>query len=55
MLQHLIDVNGLKEEFANYELFDRDIVFIKELIKGEMIEVQSILSTVTASIMSHGN
>ena len=58
MLQHLIDVNGLKEEFANYELFDRDIVFIKELIKGEMTEVQrSVLGhrNLSASIMSHGN
>ena len=40
MLQHLIDVNALKKEFEIYKLRDGDIKFIKELIKGEMVEVQ---------------
>ena len=43
MLQHLIDVNALKKEFEESEeckLYGRDIAFIKELIKGEMVEVQ---------------
>ena len=58
MLEHLIDVHALKEEFKTYKLHDRDIVFIKELIKGEMTEVQrSVLGhrNLSASIMSHGN
>ena len=40
MFQHLIDVNALKEEFAEYNLDDEDIAFIKELIKGKRVEVQ---------------
>ena len=40
MLDYLIDVNALKKEFARCELYDKDITFIKELIKGEMVEVQ---------------
>ena len=53
MFQHLIDVNALKEEFANYKLEDEHIAFIKALIKGEMAEVQrSVLGTVTCLLPS---
>ena len=53
MLQHLIDVNALTEEFKKYKLDDEDIAFIKELIKGKMAEVQrSAVGTVTCLLPS---
>ena len=40
MLEYLIVDNELKKVFEKYKLYDKDITFIKELIKGEMVEVQ---------------
>ena len=40
MLDYLIVDNELKKVFEKYKLYDKDITFIKELIKGEMVEVQ---------------
>ena len=40
MFDHLIRENDLKEEFQRYGLGDRDIAFIKALIKGEATKVR---------------
>ena len=58
MFDHLIRENDLKGEFQRYGLGDRDVAFIKALIKGEATRVwRSVLGTVTyiTSVMSHRN
>ena len=38
MLDHLLEENGLREEFGKYELKEQDIDFIKEMIAGPLQE-----------------
>ena len=36
MLEHIIESNKLKSIFTHYELYDKDITFIKEQIAGPL-------------------
>ena len=41
MFDHLIEVNNLLPTFAKYNLADKDVTFIKELISGAALEENS--------------
>ena len=52
MLEHLLNENELRPKFKNYQLTNRDIDFIKELILGIDIEVKrySIYTIITSLV-----
>ena len=41
MFDHMMDVNKLLPTFAKYNLADKDVTFIKELISGTALEENS--------------
>ena len=38
MFDHMMEVNNLLPTFAKYNLADKDVTFIKELISGAALE-----------------
>lgn len=41
MFDHMMEVNNLLPSFAEYNLADKDVTFIKELIPGAALEENS--------------
>ena len=41
MFDHMMEVNNLLPTFAKYNLADKDVTFIKELISGAALEENS--------------
>ena len=46
MFDHMMEVNNLLPSFAKYNLTDRDVTFIKELIAGTVLEAITCSSEV---------